>query len=90
MGIYDNFEIPGSSNHRNESNHVQLKNGLCECIDYSIGDDVPLDDGVYLSDNGVVVIINKKYTFLMLLISGEVYWSLGKLLRNVTLFLKNF
>jgi hypothetical protein len=49
MGAYDCF------------GNCQLKVGLCELIEYKIGDVVPIQDGVYLDYGGVVVIKDHKF-----------------------------
>lgn len=50
MGLYDYFGIEG----------IQLKAGECNMLDYSVGDDVPLADGVYVAYEGLVVIRDGK------------------------------
>jgi hypothetical protein len=39
-----------------EYGSVQLKVGLCEMLDYSVGDKAGIPDGVYVGHDGVVVI----------------------------------
>lgn len=84
MGVYDEFQIPGSSD------HVQLKVGPCQMDLYMIGAIVPLEDGVYLSDNGAIVILNKKYAAYFthvidkwggLLDTGSIIWNHNSLVQ---------
>ena len=46
MGVYDTV------------GNCQIKAGPCEMEYYEIGDDVPLEDGVYVSYEGVIVVVN--------------------------------
>ena len=46
MSIYDTFD------------GVQIKCGPCEMHDYSLGQKVPLLDGVYLGNEGAIVILH--------------------------------
>jgi hypothetical protein len=49
MGLYDIY------------NGIQLKVGPCEIHTYEIGDAVPIDDGIYVAHEGIVVIHNSKF-----------------------------
>lgn len=46
MGVYDTYD------------GIQLKVGPRDLGDYAKGDTVPIPDGVYVADNGIVVILN--------------------------------
>ncbi len=50
MGMYDTYGPDG----------FQLKVGPCLMVDYQIGDSVPIEDGVYIALEGVVVVIDGK------------------------------
>lgn len=61
MGMYDTF---------GEELQIQLKVGPCEMMFYKIGDEVPLQDGVYVAMEGSVVI--KDSIFIMELAPEQV------------------
>jgi len=39
---------------------IQLKTGPCKLINYKVGDKVEMPDGVYLAQDGVVIILDHK------------------------------
>lgn len=41
--------------------NIQLKVGACNLEEYYIGDTVEIEDGVYIGNEGVVVILNGKF-----------------------------
>lgn len=54
MSLFDSFFTK-------DGEEIQLKNGPCKMEDYKVGDKVPLDDGVYVGREGVVVVIDGKF-----------------------------
>ena len=49
MGVYDYYS------------DIQLKVGPCVMNAYEIGDTVPIDDGIYVAREGIVVIHNHEF-----------------------------
>lgn len=53
MGMYDSILF---NNSKGETIDIQFKCGLCECLEYNIGDKIALDDGIYFGNEGSFVV----------------------------------
>ena len=51
MGVYDQYGKLG----------IQIKVGHCCLAQYEIGDDVEIPDGVYVANEGAIVIVDGKF-----------------------------
>lgn len=58
---------------------IQLKVGPCECDRYNAGDIVPIDDGVYVTPEGVVVVHGGR--LLCAIVTSEVVTKWGDVLN---------
>lgn len=55
MGMFDSY---GSKEHQLKVNYPE-----CRCREFKIGDSVPIHDGVYLCNTGVVVVVDGKLVY---------------------------